>query len=354
MDLTAIKRREFLKSMGLISAGTYAAGMGAFSFGSCQSAPTFSKREAVLNMLTATGKQDYIPSGFFVHFGKGYQWGDAAVARHLEYFKAIDMDFIKIQYEALFPAIDIIKKPEDWARMPFYKKDYYEEQLYVVKELVKQGKKLAPVIATFYSPFMCAGHSVTSQLVTEHLKQDPESVKKGLEIITDSVLIFLKECKKLGVDGFLAPTQGNEAFRFQDPNIFLDYIKPTDMVVQNEINEGCICNVLHICDYEGPYDDLSPFVDYPGHIVNLSDIVAGKKVPLKQLYEMFGKRPIMGGLEKRGPILTGTDQEIQAQVKEVLEEAPERFILGAECALLGEVDWKKVRTAVNTGHLAAK
>lgn len=350
MDIQTIKRREFLKSMGLISAGTYAAGIGAFSLGSCQSAPVLNKREAVLNLLTSTGKQDYIPSGFFVHFGEGYQWGDAAVARHLEYFKAIDMDFIKIQYEALFPAIDTIKKPEDWANMPFYGKDYYEKQLYVVKELVKQGKKLAPVIATFYSPFMCAGHSVTSQLVTEHLKQDPESVKKGLEIITDSVMIFLKECKKLGVDGFLAPTQGNEAFRFQDPNIFLDYIKPTDMVVQNEINDGCICNVLHICDYEGPYDDVSPFVDYPGHIVNLSDVIAGKRVPLKELYTMFGERPIMGGLEKRGPILTGNDQEIQQRVVAVLEEAPDRFILGAECALLGEVDWKKVRTAVDTGH----
>jgi uroporphyrinogen-III decarboxylase len=58
----------------------------------------------------------------------------------------------------------------------------------------------------------------------------------------------------------------------------------------------------------------------------------------------------MGGLEKRGPILTGTDQEIQQQVAAVLKEAPDRFILGAECALLGKVDWKKVRTAVDVGH----
>ena len=122
------------------------------------------------------------------------------------------------------------------------------------------------------------------------------------------------------------------------------------MVVQYEINDGCICNVLHICDYDGPYDDVSPFVDYPGHIVNMSDMIAGKRVPLKELYAMFGERPIMGGLEKRGPILTGTDQEIQQQVSSVLEEAPDRFILGAECALLGEVDWKKVRTAVDVGH----
>ena len=131
---------------------------------------------------------------------------------------------------------------------------------------------------------------------------------------------------------------------------FLDYIKPSDLVVMNEINEGCVSNVLHICDYEGAYDDLSPFVDYPGHIVNLSDVVAGEKIPLKTLYEMFGKRPIMGGLEKRGPILTGSNEEIVTEVDFVLESAPERFILGAECALLGEVDWKKVRTAVDMAH----
>ncbi len=87
MDIQTIKRRDFVKSQGLISAGTYAAGLGAFR-GSCESAPVFNKREAVLNLLTSTRKQDYIPSGFFVHFGEGYQWGDVAVARHLEYFKS--------------------------------------------------------------------------------------------------------------------------------------------------------------------------------------------------------------------------------------------------------------------------
>ena len=145
------------------------------------------KRAAVLGLISGEDIGDYVPTGFFVHFGKGYQWSDAAVDRHLEYFKAIDMDFIKIQYEALFPSIDTIKKAEDWAQMPLYKKDYYKEQLYVVEQLVKKAKKLAPVIATYYSPFMCAGHSVTSELVTDHMKQDPESVKKGLEIITESV-----------------------------------------------------------------------------------------------------------------------------------------------------------------------
>ena len=351
MKSKAFNRRTFVKSMGLVSTAAYTTGLGAFSLGSCkENTPVVNKREAIFNLISGVADQDYIPSGYFVHFGEGYQWGDAAVNRHLEYFKAIDMDFIKIQYEALFPSLDTIKKPEDWANMPFYKKDYYEDQLYVVKELVNKGKALAPVIATVYSPFMCAGHTATSQLVTEHMKQDPDSVKKGLDIITDSVMIFINECIKLGVDGFLAPTQGGEGFRFQDPSIFRDYIKPSDMVYMDEINDKCECNVLHVCDYDGPYNDLTPFYDYPGHIVNLSDVVAGKKVPLKELYELFGQRPIMGGLEKRGPILTGSEEEIAATVTEVLNNAPDKFILGAECALLGEVDWKKVREVVDMGH----
>lgn len=205
--LNDYSRRDFIRTMGLASTGL-ATGLGSLTLNSCAAPAAVNKRDAVLSLLTSTQKQSYIPTGFFIHFGKGYQWGDAAINRHLEYFKAIDMDFVKIQYEAQFPLLDTIKKPEDWANMPLYGKDFYEEQLYVVKELVNKGKHLAPVIATLYSPFMCAGHSATSQLLTEHIKQDPKQVMKGMEIITESVMIFARECIKLGVDGFLASTQG--------------------------------------------------------------------------------------------------------------------------------------------------
>jgi len=342
------KRRDFLKSIG-VAWTAYATGIGSLYLNSCSSSPIINKRDGVLSLLSSNKKQDYIPAGFFIHFGDGYRWGDAAVNRHLEYFTAIDMDFIKIQYEQVFPFLDSIKRPEDWVNMPFYKKDFYEKQLYVVKELVEKGKSLAPVIATLYSPFMCAGHTVTSQLLTEHMKQDPEQVKKGMDIITESVMIFAKECIKLGVDGFLASTQGGEGFRFQDPTIFQSYVKPNDLFIMNEINQSCECNVLHVCDYEGGYDDLSPFLDYPGQIVNCSLALGDKVLSKKELYDMFG-RPFMGGMEKGGPIATGNTDEVKEIVEGVLKQAPEKFILGAECALLGDIKWDNVRTAVDLAH----
>ena len=302
-----------------------------------------------MQLIAGNPHEWYVPAGFFVHFGDNYRWGDAAVKRHLEYFAAIDMDFIKVQYEQTFPVLPEIKRPEDWRKMPFYAKDFYRDQLYVVKELVKKGKALAPVIVTLYSPFMCAGHSIGSQLLTEHLKQDPENVKKGLEIITESVMVFAKECIKLGADGFLASTQGGEAYRFNDPNIFLEYIKPHDLSVMNEINSSCQYNILHVCDYEGDYDNLNPFLDYPGQIVNCSTTLGHRTLSPKELSVMF-KRPFMGGLEKRGPITSGNIAQLEQTAREVLSDAPSQFVIGAECALLGEVDWQKVRRVVDLAH----
>jgi uroporphyrinogen decarboxylase len=33
-----------------------------------------------------------------------------------------------------------------------------------------------------------------------------------------------------------------------------------------------------------------------------------------------------------------------------LQDAPERFILGADCTLPGDVDWDNIKTAIATAH----
>ena len=57
------------------------------------------KQELMLGLLDETKKQEYIPAGFFLHFDPEYQQGQAAVDKHLEFFRYTGMDFVKIQYE---------------------------------------------------------------------------------------------------------------------------------------------------------------------------------------------------------------------------------------------------------------
>jgi uroporphyrinogen decarboxylase len=69
----------------------------------------------------------------------------------------------------------------------------------------------------------------------------------------------------------------------------------------------------------------------------------------QEVSEMFG-RPYMGGLDRKGIIATGSQAEIKQEVEAVLQDAPDKFILAADCTLPGDVDWDNIKTAIDTAH----
>ena len=150
------------------------------------------------------------------------------------------------------------------------------------------------------------------------------------------------------MDGFYVSTQGGEAFRFDDPAIFRKYIKPTDLAVWEEV-KSCQFNILHICDYVGGYADLGPFLDYPGHIVNSNLKLKGRTLNAKEMSEMFG-RPFMGGLDRKAAIASGDPRAIRAAVTDALKDAPDRFILAADCTVPGTVPWDHLKIAIEMAH----
>jgi uroporphyrinogen decarboxylase len=307
------------------------------------------KRDAVLSLLNADHKPDYVPAAFFLHFDPQFHRGQAAVDKHLEYFHATGMDFVKIQYENSFPHLPEIQQPEDWAKMPFYDLDFYEEPLRVVDGLVKAAKHEALVILTLYSPFMSAGHTTSDLMITAHIKENPEQVKRGMEVITESLMLFVKEAIRLGVDGFYTSTQGGEVGRFEDPRLFNECVRPYDLALMEEINRSCHFNILHVCDYHLPYNDLTPFLDYPGHIVNASLELTTGEISPREAADLFG-RPFMGGLNRKGVLAEGSREEIVQAANAVLAEAPDRFILGADCTVPSSTRWDNLRTAIDTAH----
>jgi uroporphyrinogen decarboxylase len=339
-----MRRRDVLKTAG----GAMAAA-GLPSLWGCGVAKERSKRELVLDLLDESQEPGYVPAGFFIHFSEDEHVGPPAIEKHKEYFRSTGMDFVKIQYEAGFPAHPEIETPEDWAKMPLHGKEHYAGQVGVVEGLVQALKKEALVVCTLYSPFMLARDSVGPQRTMEHIEADPEAVRKGLEIVTESLLVFVRECARVGVDGFYASTQGGEAGRFSRRELFEEVVKPFDLIVQKEINDTTLFNILHVCDYDLPYDDLTPFLEYPGDVVNCNLHVGEETWTPKQASEFFG-RPFMGGLERKGVIVDGTPDEIRAEVRRVLAQGADRQILGADCTLPADVDWERIRTAIAAAH----
>lgn len=306
------------------------------------------KRDRLLSLLDSGQAPDYIPAAFFLHFDPEFHRGRAAIDKHLEFFRYTGMDFVKIQYEHPPQQLEI-RRPEDWARLPRYGEDYFAEPLAVVDGLVRATKDEALVLVTLYSPFMWASQIAGDQLLRQHVHENLALVQQGMEAITDSVRAFVRACVRLGVDGFYASTQGGESHRFADVALFDACVRPYDLSIMEEIDGACIFNILHVCDYHGGYDDLTRFLDYPGHVVNTPLQVGDRRLSPREVSTLFN-RPYMGGMERTGVIATGTPDEVRSAAESVLREAPERFILAADCTVPSDTPWDNLRTAIETAH----
>jgi len=307
------------------------------------------KRTMMLDLAAGRATKGYTPAAFFLHFDEAHHRGQPAVDRHLEYFRATGMDFVKIQYEHPFPKLPQVKRPEDWAGVPVLGKDYFSDPLEVVSGIVKAAKKDAVIIVTLYSALMHASQATSRELLTEHLRADGPGTARGLMRIAESVLVFVRECVRRGVDGFYMSTQGGEAGRFPDASTFSRFIKPSDLLVMNEIQRTCAFNVLHVCDYHGEYEDLSPYAEYPGHLVNCGTHLRSGAVTPKHLGSLF-KRPFLGGMDRHGILVKGTKEQIRAEVAAVLRDAPELFALGADCTVPSDIPLENLKAAIDAAH----
>lgn len=295
----------------------------------------------------------YTPAAFFLHFDPSCRRGTAAVRKHVEYFRYTGMDFAKIQYELDFPKREEISSPADWRKMPVYDDGFFQEQVEVVNGIVKALKREAMVVVTLYSPFMCAGQTVGNETLDEHLRIDPDAVLPGLRAVRASLENFCRACMAVGVDGFYASTQGGEAHRPYEPRVFDELIKPVDLELWDVIDDGCELNILHVCDYWGPYTDMDRYLDYPGQIVSAGTRLTDRELTGAEIAALFD-RPFLGGMDRHGVIAHGSADEVARAAGDALEAGPARHCLGASCTLPADADWDNIRTAVKTAHEHAR
>jgi uroporphyrinogen decarboxylase len=353
MKQGAISRRTFMRSslLATVGAGIAASGLSSM-FTACNPAVK-NKRDLVLSVLDMSKANRYVPAAFFMHFGGQYNFGQPAVDRHLAYFRATDMDFLKIQYELGMPRMEL-QNPADWDNVPVYKKDFFEPVLSIIEGVVKEAKSEALIIPTVYSPLMCAGQLAGGRTnLFQQIEENPDAVLNAMHKITESVLNYIKAAIELGADGFYLSTQGMEVNGLSAEG-FNRFVRPFDLEVMSHADKNCIFNILHICDFEGKYESLSAYSDYPGKVINTPISLAdGTPVATKDMAALF-KRPIMGGLNRLAEIAKGTPEELYAAVDKALSDAPANFILGADCTIPNSTNWETLRTIIQKAHTFRK
>ncbi len=295
---------------------------------------------------------DRVPAGFWFHFPPEFAGGQAMARKHIEYYRATDLDIVKVMNDTGYAPIGTlsIQKPEDWAKLqPTPLSDpHYQSHLEGLKAIVDALGKEVLIMTTVFNPFHEAvaiirggGHhaarlpeDVGRRIFVEHLRANPEGMARALQIIAEDQVRFFTACvKEAGINGIYFSAQGGEKNLLTDEE-HARFLKPADLRVIGEVGKVAEFVVGHFCGRE---INLARFVDYPVHLINWSHQLGN--LPLREGKALLGGKPVLGGLDERGPLVYGPREALRAEVERVLAEMGTRgFMLGAGCTVPSDID----------------
>ena len=314
-----------------------------------QSSIPTNKKEIMDSFVAGTLDPSYVPAAFFVHYGSDEKLGNPAVQAHLRYFLKSNMDILKVQFEQVIPRIEDPSDPAEWEALKPLPEDFYAPTLEIIKSLNEIAGDDVYVIPTIYSPYQVSLQALGEEGMREALINHPDGYRKLIGYCMDALNWLIDKCKEEGIEGFYMCCQGGEIKHRDIPQLFTDFVKPTDLELFGNCAKGTKMNFLHICDWEGPYDDITRYADYPGQIVNTPINVNGEEFTTLDGEKLFN-RPILGGLDRKGEINKVSVGEVASLAAEAIEEGPAgKLMLGAECTV-SSAPWENIHAAISAAH----
>ena len=311
------------------------------------------KRERVLAAV-AGNRPDRVPGGFWLHFPPGFEAGEEAVRRHLEFFEKSGTDLCKVMNENSLPDNPALHDAAEWGRLKPICHDapFIRRQLDLIHAVCEQMHQKAVVLATIHGMVASAFHYLgggalydeDKQALTCHLRENPEAFRHGMEVIAEYLDYLCNACLEAGADGFYFASLGGEKAMMTDEE-FETFFRPYEIRLLEKYEKKAPCfNVLHMCK---DHLNLSRYLGYPSKVINWG-IYEGN-LSLKEGRGLLGEdRVVLGGLDDRaGVLVDGSLEDIEQQVHKILREnGTQRFILGADCTLPTDISLERIAKAV--------
>jgi uroporphyrinogen decarboxylase len=310
------------------------------------------KRELLLAALGGD-TVDRVPCGFWHHFSADCFFGEASVRAHREYFESTGVDVFKVMNEYRYKPDREISRAEDWRKIrrqvfgdtPYV--DFIEEFKAIRREIPPE----VPLFATVHGVFVSGYHGIKDEAdfsdpnnrISCHMREDPESVYKGLWTIAETLTDLAARLKEAGADGIYYAALGGERYRFTQ-DILEKYVIPLDSHVIDSIRDAGLLSILHICKDQVR---LPSYGKINADIVNWA--VHDCEYTLAAGRDIFPGKTLLGGFDDRsGVLVEGSADEIAGEAENILSRAGrERFIFGADCTLPDGIEPWRIRAVID-------
>lgn len=308
---------------------------------------SISHRQRLENCLSGD-KGGGIPVALWRHFPVDDQKADSLAAAHLDFQRLFDFDLLKVTPASSYLAKGwgvedewrgategtrdytrrVVYNPEDWAELPVL--DPYQgslgESLAALKIITQELGQETPVIQTIFSPLSQAKNLVGREKLILHLRQFPEALHAGLQVIAESTLRYIEVASHTGIAGIFYAVQ-HAQYGLLSSQEYDEFGRGYDLRVL-EPSRNMWLNMLHL---HGEDVMFEKFIDYPVSVINWHD--QDTPPSLKDAQMLFGGA-LCGGLRRERTMVLGTPEGVRMEAHNAFEATGgDRFILGTGCVV---------------------
>jgi uroporphyrinogen decarboxylase len=206
------------------------------------------------------------------------------------------------------------------------------------------GRAGVPFIQTVFSPLAQAKNLAGQDRLIVHLRQSPELVRAGLEVIVETTLRFIEAAKATGIAGIYYAVQLANYGLLSEAE-YREFGEPYDRRILDAVSD-CSFNMVHLHGPDGMFDLVA---QYPTDALNWHDRESGPA--LREGKTRF-RGAVCGGLEHWQHLLRGDPDLVRSLVTDAIEQTGgRRLIVSSGCVAPVNAPFsnlRAVREAVET------
>ena len=303
---------------------------------------------------------DRPPVALWRHFPGDDQDPAELAASTVAFQRQYDFDFVKVTPASSFCVLDwgaedVWLGNEEGTREYTHHPIQTREQWYALRRLEPEegalGSQLRclelireqlggeiPFIQTIFNPLSQAKNLVGRQNLLGHLRRDPEAVRAGLEVITDTTVRFILAARERGIAGIFLAVQ-HASYDLLCESEYEEFGMPYDQRLL-EAASGLWLNVLHLHGTRVMFDLLA---DYAVQVVNWHD---RETPPTLREGKARIQGAVLGGLRQWDTMLRAAPEDVRREAKDAIQQTGGRgFILGTGCVAPITAPWANLRAA---------
>ncbi len=303
---------------------------------------------------------DRQPIALWRHFPKDDLNPETFARRVVEFQKKYDFDFVKVTPAAGYMdemygaelrdagnregtrvhVTRTVNDWRDWAKVETLDKSnpVFQREHQAMHLIRQQLGPEVPILQTIFSPLSAARNLAGDRLVQD-LREHPAELHHALEHLACTILGFAYDSIDAGADALFFATQ--VATRdFVTAEESRAFGQAYNLTLLNELHGKIDFVLLHAHGENIYFDHLAK---YPVQIMNWHDrktwpsLAEGKKI-------FHGA--VAGGIDEWGTLVNGTPEEIQAQIREAIQQTEGTgLILAPGCVIPTDTPEEKIRAA---------